>query len=451
MTPSRDFRDPVHGFVHLEGRECDVVDTPIFQRLRRIKQLALAHLVYPGAVHTRFEHTLGVVHVAGRMADRLKIGTEQKRIIRLAALLHDIGHGPFSHPSEDVLSSVAAATGNLPKGATDKIHEVITRDIIRTDKNLTKLISDTDREDIIKLLDTGWGEPLFKDIVSGPLDADKQDYLLRDSHHCGVRYGVYDINRLHEVFCRVKDVSGDGLAVEEDAVNTLEQFVLARYYLMTQVISHKIRRITDAMLVRGLTLGVNVDKIPFLVNLYTYRPGPEFVDQYVLWNDERLVTSLLEADYTDTWAGKCFRRLAERRLPKIVFRRSLDAFPGLRLSVQDIKDAGTAIETQVAGILGVSPNEVIFRRQKSPETRKSEASVMVNSTTGRPQSFEDCSAIFRSIEKSLKDEHFECYAPLDGKDEWSRKAALAEIDAVVSKHLTDLNIQPKLFGEGHGS
>ena len=153
MPASRDFRDPVHGFVRLQGRELEIVDTPIFQRLRRIKQLALAHLVYPGAVHTRLEHTLGVVHVAGQMAERLGVHAEATRIIRLAALLHDIGHGPFSHPSEDVLAKLASEEGRQQKGETDKIHEVITRSIIRTDPDLRALISERDREDIIKLLD----------------------------------------------------------------------------------------------------------------------------------------------------------------------------------------------------------------------------------------------------------------------------------------------------------
>ena len=144
MPPHRDLRDPVHGFIRIEGRECDVVDTPVFQRLRRIKQLALAHLVYPGAVHNRLEHTLGVMHVAGRLCEKLDIDPEKRRLIRLAALLHDIGHGPFSHPSEEVLSALAADELS-DSSATDKIHELITREIIRTDQDLGKLISARDR------------------------------------------------------------------------------------------------------------------------------------------------------------------------------------------------------------------------------------------------------------------------------------------------------------------
>ena len=451
MATSRDIRDPVHGFVRLEGRECDIADTPIFQRLRRIRQLAMAHLVYPGAVHSRLEHTLGVVHVAGLMARRLVEDQEATRIIRLAALLHDIGHGPFSHPSEEVLAELAAAAGREQKGETHKIHEVITREIILTDEGLRPLIPERDREDIVKLLDKGWGQPLYKDIVSGPLDADKQDYLLRDSHHCGVRYGLYDISRFHDVFRRITDESGESLAVEEDGVNTLEQFVLARYYLTTQVISHKGRRISDAMLVRGLTLGVATDGIGFLQKLYTFEPGSEFIDEYVKWNDERLVSRLLEPEWGHTWAGRFMRRLTERRLLKIVFRRPVIDFPNLVLNSDRVKAAAPAIESEVATILGVAPQEVILKVHRSPPTRKSEGAVLIAGRNNRPESFENRSMIFRSVDQTLREEHVECFAPLDGRDEQVRRRALSDVDAAVAKQLAALSEQPSLFEEHHGT
>ena len=361
MPVSRDFRDPVHGFVRLQGRELEIVDTPIFQRLRRIKQLALAHLVYPGAVHTRLEHTFGVVHVAGQMAERLGVHAEATRIIRLAALLHDIGHGPFSHPSEDVLAKLASEEGRQQKGETDKIHEVITRSIIRTDPDLRALISERDREDIIKLLDVGWGQQLYKDIVSGPLDADKQDYLLRDSHHCGVRYGVYDISRLHDVLCSVSDMSEESLAVDADGVNTLEQFVLAGTYLTTQVITHKGRRITDSMLVRGsrsalpsITLTSSGSSTPSSLE----RPS---LKRYARWNDERLVCRLLEPEHGRSWAGRFMRRLADRQLLKIVFRRPVTDFPDLIADVDRVTSIASSIEQEVSAVLGAPAEEVIFR------------------------------------------------------------------------------------------
>lgn len=451
MPSHRDFRDPVHGFIRLLGRECDVLDTRIFQRLRRIRQLALAHLVYPGAVHTRLEHTLGVVHVAGKLCAGLGVEAEPTRIIRLAALLHDIGHGPFSHPSEEVLSELASAEEREQAGPKDKIHEVITREIIRSDSELRKLISDHDREDVIKLLDTGWGQPLYKELVSGPLDADKQDYLLRDSHHCGVRYGIYDIGRFHDVLCRVSDVPGDSLAVDEDGVNTLEQFVLARYYLTMQVIAHKGRRITDAMLVRGLTLGVNTDKIDFLERLYGFKPGGTFIDEYVQWNDERLVSRLLEQEHEKTWAGRFMRRLADRRLLKIVFRRGVTEFPELILDANRVRAVAREIEAEVAELLGVAAEEVIFKVHRSPPTRKSEGAVLIRSRGGQLEPFENRSLIFKSVDQSLREEHLECYAPMDGRDDQEKRRLLSLIDEAAAKQIAQLSARASAEREDHGS
>jgi uncharacterized protein len=436
----------VHGFIRLEGRECDVVDTRVFQRLRRIRQLAMAHLVYPGAVHSRLEHSLGVAHVAGRLCDRLGIDREATRLIRLAALLHDIGHGPFSHPSEEVLRELATEEGRVEQGETHKVHELITREIIRSDPDVRSLISDREREDIIKLLDTGWGDPLHKDVVSGPLDADKQDYLLRDSHHCGVRYGIYDISRLHDVLCRVNDEPGDCLAIQEDGVNTLEQFVLARYYLTTQVISHKVRRITDAMLVRGLSLGVKDDGIDFLHDLYTFRPGVEFVEEYVQWNDERLVSRLLEPEHADTWAGRFMRRLADRRLLKVVFNRPVTDFPELVTDAERSNQVAPDIEAEVGELLGVDRREVIFRVYRSPPTRKSEGAVLVSGRGDRLEPFESRSLIFRSIDQSLKDEYLECFAPLDDRDSQEKRRVRSDVGAVIERRLGALAAQTNTSG-----
>ncbi len=126
MSSERNIRDPIHGFITVQGRELDVLDTPLFQRLRRIHQLAMARLVYPGALHTRFDHTLGVLHVAGRLCQQLNIDRHHTNIIRLAALLHDIGHGPFSHVSESILTQISSDTLAEKAGKKVKIHELIT-------------------------------------------------------------------------------------------------------------------------------------------------------------------------------------------------------------------------------------------------------------------------------------------------------------------------------------
>ena len=190
----RELRDPIHGFIYRSETEQKIIDTKIFQRLRGIRQLAMANLGYPGALHTRFEHSIGTMHIASRMAKQFLLDQDRERLVRLAALLHDIGHGPFSHISEYALSNYYDKS-KMGEIATEKIHEKITQQIIQEDEALSHLISDSDREKIVKLL-AGKGISLERQIVSGPLDADKQDYLLRDSYFCGVKYGVYDIERL---------------------------------------------------------------------------------------------------------------------------------------------------------------------------------------------------------------------------------------------------------------
>jgi HD superfamily phosphohydrolase len=254
----RELRDPIHGFIARTELEQELIDSSVFQRLRRIRQLALASLVYPGALHTRFDHSIGAMHVAGKIADAVGLDSEESRLVRLAALLHDIGHGPFSHVSEPILETFAS----IPREKRQKqIHEMLTDRIISTDKSLARVLSDRDREHIIGILDGVRDDSVMKDIVSGPLDADKQDYLLRDSYFCGVKYGVYDLDRLIGTLCTHIDKEDRYLAIDDDGVNALEQFVLAKYYMTIQVYRHKIRLITDLMTERALRLGIEKDDI----------------------------------------------------------------------------------------------------------------------------------------------------------------------------------------------
>ena len=204
----------------------------------------MVYLVYPGAVHSRFEHTLGVRHIAGLMCERLDIDSTHRDTINTAALLHDLGHGPFSHVSETVLEELGGADLKNASGEKEKIHEYVTRQIIRTNPELGRLIAEKQRERVIQLLDEGLDQPIYKGIISGPVDADKQDYLLRDSYYCGVQDGKDHIHRLHSVIGRAYDTSGDVICVQNDGLNTIEQFVLARYFSTTQIIQHRIRQIS---------------------------------------------------------------------------------------------------------------------------------------------------------------------------------------------------------------
>jgi uncharacterized protein len=382
MIGSRRIRDPIHGFVHLKDRECRIVDTTIFQRLRSIQQLAFASMVYPGAVHTRFDHTLGVFAVASKMCEVLEIDENFVPILRFAALLHDLGHGPFSHVSETVMDSICPVEYANQFGQRDKIHELITQKIVLTHPDLD-VLSVHERKQVADLLKIGLDDPINRQIVSGPIDADKQDYLLRDSYFCGVNYGVFDLRQLHESFTAKEEDGQLVLMVEQNGIHALEQFVLAKYYLTTQVYRHRVRLITDAMLVRALELGVRHDNIKFLKDLYEYNPNsPDYIRNYLSWNDRRIISQILSEENASTVAADLFRRLTERRLFKEIAKISLreileetgetdfeKVFPSIRAELED----SIASELKRKGYSEIKSHLVIAHYYRIENIRKQAA------------------------------------------------------------------------------
>ncbi len=266
-----EIRDPIHVFVRLDTDERKVLNSRPFQRLRHIHQLALTYLVYPGATHRRFEHSLGVMELADRV---FSVVTDPghstdssrdvlpprdqllywRRVLRMAALCHDIGHLPFSHAAEREL---------LPEGWD---HERITRKIISS-REMTSIWNDVTpplrHEDIVKLAlgpkkardleFSNWEAILSEIIVGDAFGVDRMDYLLRDSHHAGVAYGKFDHYRLIDTM-RILSAAGPGeneepaepaLGVEEGGIQSAEALMLARYFMYSQVYCHPVRRIYD--------------------------------------------------------------------------------------------------------------------------------------------------------------------------------------------------------------
>jgi len=233
-------RDPIHVYVRADDLESAVLRTRPVQRLRWVRQLGLAHLVFPGAEHSRFSHALGAMELAGRVYDALAEKAPdlldgdprcpERRRVRLAALLHDVGHAPFSHSAEELFED----------GLT---HEDMTVRLLQSPEVAGALepagAEGVAVDDVARIL-TGRGaetERLLAQIVSGELDVDKMDYLLRDSLYCGVRYGNYDLGRLLETITPLRDPTTRewGIGIDEGGVHALEALVLARYYMFTQV------------------------------------------------------------------------------------------------------------------------------------------------------------------------------------------------------------------------
>ncbi|MGA2442212.1 MAG: HD domain-containing protein, partial [Tepidisphaeraceae bacterium] len=320
-------RDPIHNFIILEEEEVKLLKTRALQRLRGIRQLALASLVYPGALHTRFDHTLGVTHVAGLMASTLGFADSEVRLVRLAALLHDIGHGPFSHVSENALDRYGDRKRLEPDQKKETIHELVTARLIQTDDQIQRIIGEDMSQRVAKLLGPGEGQPALKSIVSGPLDADKQDYLLRDSLFCGVQYGVFDIDQLHRSLTVYGPKDEKELMIEPDGLHAVEQFVLAKYYLTTNVYRHRVRLITDQMIVRAIMLGIEEDKIKSLRRLYEFDNSAHFVANYLKWDDARFMREFANHERKRTLCGEMLEKLESRCLLKQVFSNPIRDFP----------------------------------------------------------------------------------------------------------------------------
>ena len=239
-------RDSVYGNIDLNEIFLDLLHQPEMQRLHNIRQLGLTYLVYPGANHTRFEHSLGTYYVARQMAEALDIAPAKKQTVSIAALLHDIGHGPFSHTLEYLMHQ-----------QTGTNHELITQEMIKGTAALQDAYTYTSLPDILErhgvnptdiasILEGKSGQ--LSEIIHGPIDADQIDFLRRDAHYTGVAYGVIDSDRLIQTLSLHKG----HLVINKKGVSALESMLVARALMYSSVYLHKTVRIAELMLVRAV-------------------------------------------------------------------------------------------------------------------------------------------------------------------------------------------------------
>ena len=237
--------DNVHGYIGLTEAEVSVVDTPTFQRLRRISQLGPAHLVYPGATHTRFAHSLGAMHLAEALA-RSALPEADAQLVRLAALLHDVGHPPFSHTLEATLG-----VG----------HERMGRAVLRNGELVDALSAAGYSPE--EVAEVAWGHKRPESLlISSPLDADRLDYLLRDSLHTGVTYGRPDVQRILRVVRKAELAGSPVLAIPRRSLHALEHFILSRTFMFRAVYLHKTVVAFELMLQRAYELAKDIVGLP---------------------------------------------------------------------------------------------------------------------------------------------------------------------------------------------
>ncbi len=297
-----DIVDPIHDFIRVYDHELKIIDTPIFQRLRRIRQLSGAHLTYPAAQHTRFEHSLGVMHIASQAGQALNekgiLKSYDIEVLRLAGLLHDIGHGPFSHLFEEVIQQKNFSHEDFGK-------EIILKSEIGD--SLSK--NGYDKKLITKVAFGDSKLQYMNEIISGALSADMMDYLLRDGYFTGAEHAQIDHKRITQSL----DVHQKKLALERSALYSFESMMHSRYQMFKAVYFHKTVRAAEVMLLEALRL--SDDEFGFT----SFN-----INEYVKLTDEYVLSKLISSKSSKLKRARQFAEdYQNRKLLKCVFERIL--------------------------------------------------------------------------------------------------------------------------------
>ncbi len=334
-----DIIDPIHDFIRVYDHELSIIDNPIFQRLRRIRQLSGAHLTYPAAQHTRFEHSLGVMHIASQAGNALNekgiLKSDDIEILRLSGLLHDIGHGPFSHLFEEIIQERKIS------------HEDFGREIILKSEigdNLSK--NGYDKKLVTKI---AFGDSKFQflnEIVSGALSADMMDYLLRDGYFTGAEHAKIDHKRITQSL----DVHKKKLALERSALYSFESMMHSRYQMFKAVYFHKTVRAAEVMLLEALRL--SNDEFGFT----TFN-----LNEFVNLTDEYVLTTLISSKSTKLKRARQFAQdYQNRKLLKCVFERILTSQTNLKKIKTD------ELRTAISKKSKVEENEIFVDSSVTP-------------------------------------------------------------------------------------
>jgi len=389
-------KDSVHDHIAVEGVAEALLDTPAVQRLRRVKQLGTVGLVYPSANHTRFEHSLGVYHLADEALSHLGVEGGQAERVRAAALLHDVGHAPYSHNIEAL---VARHTG--------RYHDEV--DDLLAEGGVARVLEDHDIDPgRVAGLVAGDGE--LGQLISGELDVDRMDYLVRDAHHTGVPYGTIDHGRLVR---ELRLVDGD-LVLAEGNVQTAESLLLARALMNPTVYGHHVARISKAMLRRGAeTLLETTDTT---------------AEDLRRMDDCDLLVALRNCETTASYA----RRLDQRDLHKrAVWAEMADVPDGL---IDADHDRVRELERDVADRAEVDPEAVVLDVPSRPSMAESTSRVVVG---GEVRALESQSTLVQALRAAQRDQwRLGVYAPAGVTDRVGHAAESTlglDLDALVTE------------------
>ena len=332
-------KDPIFGYLRVSYLERDIIDTLPVQKLRRIKQLSGAEYAYPGANHTRFEHSIGVMHLAGEIAKGLNeedfISDEEIYEVKCAGLLHDVGHGPFSHNLEPHLI-----------GMLGKTHEDFSFEII-VSTEIGDILSDAgiDKKKVAGMAVGRLnepGKPFLDQIVASALDADKMDYILRDSYHSGAEYGSVDIFR---ILYTISVVDGN-LAGNLTSLSALEAFIMARMFSFKSIYFHKVSRAAQIMIT--LAIDKASDELELLKN-----PS---LEEYLSWDDYRLWTVLSEI----TKSRVLMDDLCKRNLLKVAYESVSHQKDEMFSRIFTTEKVRESVQEEIAEKADLEPENVII-------------------------------------------------------------------------------------------
>jgi putative nucleotidyltransferase with HDIG domain len=334
-----DIIDPIHDFIRVYEHELSIIDSPLFQRLRRIRQLSGAHLTYPAAQHTRFEHSLGVMHIASQAGHALNekgfLKSDDIEIIRLAGLLHDIGHGPFSHLFEEIIQEKKIS------------HENFGREIILKSEIGDSLSKNGFNKKLIAKI--AFGDSKFQymnEIVSGTLSADMMDYLLRDGYFTGAEHAKIDHKRITQSL----NVHQKKLALERSALYSFESMMHSRYQMFKAVYFHKTVRAAEVMLIEALRL--SDDEFGFT----TFN-----LNEYVKLTDEYVLSTLTSSTSSKLKRARQFAQdYQDRKLLKCVFERILTSKTNLK------KTRTNELRTAISQKSKIDENEIFVDSSVTP-------------------------------------------------------------------------------------
>ena len=376
MEPIKTIRDPIHGTITVNELELELIDTPHFQKLRHIKQNGLCFLIYPAMNSSRFEHSLGVMHLAGLLADHLELEDDDKQAIRVAGLLHDIGHCAFSHTSDDILAKF------------NRSHE----------ENSTRIIEKTEISDILKkhglnpseISDLINGKGSFGKIISSEIDIDKMDYLIRDSYYAGVAYGVIDLER---IMYGMKLVDNE-LVIKRGSLEAVESLLISRNLMYQTVYRHHTKRIVEAMFKRALNKFLDDEEMGY--------------EEFIQMDDIDLVFRLRNSK---GYSRDIMKRIDQRELFKIAFQEKIGLIEeNFR---EDMLRDNVKIEEKIAEDFGIEKGYTLI---DMPETKMSEFKTLIESDDGL-KLIDEISSLARALEKAEEEKLTFCiYLPLESMD-----------------------------------